>query len=101
MVNFLFIWIGLVICLADALGDDFWVAFFMASILAIRALHTGGILQKVTTKGTPHDIVELLRDKFVSLLFNNNLLLLADSSLTIKPKVEWPAVARVLDYTTC
>ena len=41
MVDLLFIWIGFVIRLADAFRDDFRVAFSVAGVLAIRALHTG------------------------------------------------------------
>ena len=68
MVDLFFLGICFIVCFADALGDHLGVALAMAGIFAIGTLHSSGVLQKVATKRTAHDIVELLRDEFVPLL---------------------------------
>ena len=98
MVDLFVVWIRLIIRLADALRDNLWIALPMTSILAVDTLHTGCVLQEVAAKGTPHDVVELLRDELVALFLDNLLLLLTDGSLAIEPKVERPPVTRVFDY---
>ena len=85
MVELLFIRIGFRIRFADALCDDFGIAFLVASILAILALHTGGVLQKFSTQCATHDIVELLKNKFVAVEFVNFFLALPDGTSTINP----------------
>ena len=47
MVDFLFVWVGLGVRLADTLGNDFVVAFLMTGILAVGTLHTGCVFEKV------------------------------------------------------
>ena len=89
MIDSILIWIGFIVCFADTLCNDFGVAFLMAGVLAIRTLHPGGILQEFTTKCTAHDIVELLLDKFMTLLLVDLFLLLSNSPLAIQPNVEW------------
>lgn len=49
VVDLLLVGIGLVVGLADTLGDDLRVAFAMASVFAIRALHARSILEKFST----------------------------------------------------
>jgi flagellar basal body P-ring protein FlgI len=49
VVDLLLVGIGLVVGLADTLGDDLGVTFTVASILAVRTLHTCGVLEEVST----------------------------------------------------
>lgn len=49
VVDLLLIGIGFIVGLADTLGDNLGVAFSMASILAIRALHTRSVLEEIST----------------------------------------------------
>ncbi len=84
MVDLFLVRIGLVVRLADALCDDFRVAFCVAGVLTVCALHSSRVLKEVTTKRTAHNVVELLLDKFVALLFVNFFLLLSNSSLSVE-----------------
>lgn len=101
MIYLLFVGVGFVIGFADTLGDDLRIAFAMASVFAIRALHTRSILEEFSTQRTAHDVVELLSDEFVTLLLVNLFLLLADSTLTVETNVERTAVLELLRYTDC
>ena len=49
VIQFLLIRVGFGIRLADALGDDLGVALSMASILAVLALHTRRVFEKIST----------------------------------------------------
>ena len=49
MVDLLLVGVGFVVCLTDTLGDNLRVAFFVASVLAIRALHTRSIFKEFST----------------------------------------------------
>lgn len=98
MIDLLLVWVRLVIRFADTLGDDFGIALAMASIFAVGTLHSRSIFQKITAKSTPHDIVELLRDEFVALLLVNLLLLLSDSTLTIKTDIKWSSIFELFGY---
>ena len=95
VVDFLFVRIGLVVGLADTLGDDLGIALFVASVLAIRTLHACGILEEFSTKRTAHDVVELLRDELVALLLVDLFLLLAHGTLTVKTDVKGTAVLQL------
>lgn len=92
MVNLLFIGIGLIIGFANTLGDNLRVTFAMASVLAIGTLHSCCVFQEVATKSTAHNVVELLGNELVPLLFVNFFLLLSDSTLTIQSNIEWSPV---------
>lgn len=92
MVDFLFIWIGLVVGLADTLGDNLWIAFLVTSVFAICALHACGVFEEFPTECATHDVVELLGNKFVALLFVNIFLLLTHSTLTVQTNIEGAAV---------
>lgn len=83
MVDFLLVRVGFVICLTDTLGDNLRVAFFVASVLAIRALHTRSIFKEFSTQRTAHDVVELLCDELVALLLVNIVFLLTHGTLTV------------------
>ena len=99
MVDLFLLWVGLVVCFADTLGDHLGIAFAMASVFAVGALHSSGVFQEVATKSTAHDIVELLRDKFVALLLVDLFLLLSDCTLTVETNVEWSPVLQLFGYT--
>lgn len=92
MVDFLLVWIGFVIRLADTLGDDFRVTFFVTRVLAICTLHACSILQEISTESATHNVIELLCNEFVSLFFMDLFLLLANSTLSIETNVKWPSI---------
>ena len=98
MVNFLLVRVGLIVRLAYAFGDDFGITFLVASVLAICALHACGVLEEITAKRTAHNIIELLRDEFVSLLLVYFLLFLANSALAIETDVELPPSFHLFRY---
>ena len=92
MIELLLIRVGLRIRFADTFSNDLGVAFFMACIFAILALHTSGILQELSTKSTTHDIVELLEHKFMAVKFMDLFFALADGTFTIKTNIEGSSV---------
>lgn len=92
MINFLLVWIGLIICFANTFGHDLWIALSVAGIFAVCTLHTSGIFKEVTTKSTAHNVVELLGNEFMALLLVDFLLLLADSTLSVKTNIKGPSV---------
>jgi hypothetical protein len=96
VVDFLFVWIGLIVGLANTLGDHFGITLAMAGVLAVGALHAGGVLQEIAAKRTAHNIVELLGDEFVSLLLMYLFFLLADSSLSVEADIEWSPILQLL-----
>lgn len=99
VVDLLFVGIGLVVGLANTLGDDLRVAFAMAGVLAIRTLHARSILEELSAQRTAHNVVELLGNELVTLLLVNLFLLLTDSALTVETDVEGTAVLQLLGYT--
>lgn len=88
MVDLFLVRVGLVVRLADTLGNDLGVAFAMASVLAIRTLHARGVFEELSTQSAAHDVVELLGDELVTLLLVNLFLLLAHGTLTVETDVE-------------
>lgn len=96
VVDLLLVGIGLVVGLADTLGDDLGITFAMTSIFAIGTLHAGSILQEIAAKSTTHDVVKLLRDELVSLLLVDFFLLLADGTLTVQSDIEWSSILQLL-----
>jgi hypothetical protein len=68
----------------------------MTRVVAVRALHTGGILQEFTTESTTHNVVELLLDELVSVLLDDIFFTLTDGTFTTKAKIEGLFVAGVL-----
>jgi hypothetical protein len=95
VVDFLFVRIGLVVGLADTLGDNLGIALFVTGVLAIRTLHACGILEEFSTKRTAHNVVELLRDELVTLLLVDLFLLLAHGTLTVKTDVKGTTVLQL------
>jgi hypothetical protein len=69
----------------------------MTSVFAIRALHASRILEEIATKSTTHDVVELLLHEFMSVHFMHLFLARTESTLTLKPKVEWTLVSVIFD----
>jgi hypothetical protein len=84
MVDFLFVRIGFIICLANAFGDNLRIALGVTSILAIAALHASRVFEEFAAKSASHDIVELLFDEFVTLFLNDFLFLLSNGTLPIE-----------------
>ena len=70
----------------------------MASILAVFALHTSGVLEEVAAQSAAHDVVELLYDKFVSVQLVDLFFTLSDSTLAVQPDIERPSVSVLLCY---
>ena len=99
MIDFSLIRIGLGVRLCDAFCDDFPVALFVTCEFTIGTLHSSGIFQKFSTKRATHDVVELLLDELVAILLVDFLLLLTNSTLTTKSKIEILLVFVLLDYT--
>lgn len=84
MIDLLFVGARVRIRLADALRYDLRVAAFVASVLAVGALHARSILEEISTQRTSHDVVEGLRSEFVAVLLHHILLLLPDSTFPAK-----------------
>ena len=101
VVDLLLVGIGLVVCLADTLGDDLLVALAVAGILAVRTLHTRSVLEELSAQRAAHDVVELLGNELVALLFVNLFLLLAHGTLAVETDIERPTVFELLGYVGC
>lgn len=97
MIDLLLIRISLRVGFTDTLCNHAGVTFGVAGVLAVLALHTGRVLQEVPAKCTSHNIVELLRHELVTKHLVNQLLALANGSLTVKTDIEWPPVLGLLD----
>lgn len=82
VVQLLLVRICLCIRFADTFRDDLCAAFLMACVLAVLALHTGRILEKVAAHRTAHDVVKLLEHKFVTIKLMYFFFPLAYSTLT-------------------
>lgn len=67
MVKLLLIRVGLRVRGTDTFGDDLGITFLVTSVFAVLALHTSRVLQKISAKGASHDIVELLKNKFMAI----------------------------------
>ena len=81
MVDLFFIQVRLRVRLANALGDHVPVAFCVACILAVLALHAGRVLEEVSAQSAAHDIVELNLDEFVAEHLVHFLLALSNGTL--------------------
>lgn len=97
MVDLLLLGVGLGIRLADTFGNNAGVALRVAGIFAVLALHTGRVLEEVTTECTAHDVVELPLHKLVSIHIVNFLLSLANSTLSTQSGAKFSFVVRRLD----
>lgn len=84
--------ICLCVRLANALGDDFGITLLMTEIIAIAALHTTGVLQKIATECAAHDVVKLLSDEFMAILLMNFLFPLTNSTFAIQSSISRPSI---------
>jgi hypothetical protein len=96
VVELLFLWICFVVCFADTLCNHVSVAFPVASVFAVCALHTGRVFEEVSAQGTSHDVVELLLNEFVAVHFVYLLLSLTNSTFTVKTQVNWSSIFHLL-----
>lgn len=101
VIDLLLVGVGLVVGLADTLGDHLRVAFLVTCVLAIRTLHAGSILEEFSTERTAHDVVELLGNELVTLLLVNLLLLLTDGTLTVETDIEGTTILHLFSYRRC
>jgi phosphatidylglycerophosphatase A len=95
VVDLFLVRVGFVVGLADTLCDDLGVTLAVTGVLAVRTLHACGILEEFSTQRTAHDVVELLSDELVTLLFVNLFLLLTHSTLTVKTDIERTTVLQL------
>ena len=98
VIDFGLVRIRLVIGLRDALGNDFPIATFVTRKLAVRTLHASRILKQFSTESAAHNVVELLLDKLVAILFVDFFLSLTDGSLTSKSLIECRLAFVLLDW---
>jgi hypothetical protein len=89
--------IGLGVGLGDALCDNFGVAFLVAGVVAVGALHASSILEEFTTEGAAHDIVELLLHELVTILLDHILFSLTNGTFTTQTEIKRLLVACILD----
>jgi len=89
------VWVGFGVGLSDALGNNLGVALLVTRVVAVRALHTGGILKELATERTTHNVVELLLDELVSVLLDDVFFTLANGTFATKTKIEGLLVAGV------
>jgi hypothetical protein len=99
VIDLLLVRIGLIVRLADTLGDNLGVAFAVAGVFAVRTLHSGRVFEEVSTQRTAHDVVELLSDELVALFLVDLLLLLPHGTLSIETDVEWSTILELFGYT--
>lgn len=92
MIKLLFIWVGFRIRFADTFCDYLGVAFFVTRIFAILALHTSRVFEKFSAESTTHDVVKLLKDKFMAVKLMNFFFALTDSAFTVETNVEGSSV---------
>jgi hypothetical protein len=96
MVEFSLIGVGFGVRLRDTFGDHLRITLFMASVVAVRTLHTGSVLEELSTESAAHDVVELLLNELVAVLFDDVLFTRANSAFSTKSDVEWRLINRVL-----
>lgn len=60
----------------------------MASVLAVGTLHASRILQKISAKRTTHNVIKLLCNELMSLLFVDFFFSLTDGPLTVETYIK-------------
>lgn len=100
VIELRFVWIALCVGLADALGDHLWIALFVTHIFAVCALKANGIFEQLPTEGAAHDVVELLRNKLVTVQLVDIFLSLADGTFAIQTGIEWSPFSGFLGWST-
>ncbi len=101
MIEFLFGGIRVSVGFADTFRNYLGIAFLMACVLAVFALHTSGVLEKVAAERASHDIVELLNHKFMAVQLVDLFFALAYSSLPVEPNIERSPVFVLFGETHC
>ena len=97
MVQFGLVRIGLGVGLRDALGHNLRIAFLVARVLAVRALHTGSVLEELSAESAAHDVVELLLHELVSVLLDDLFFALANGTLSTQAVGKGLRASGVLD----
>lgn len=97
VVDLLLVRIRLSIAFTDALRNDTRVAFRMASVLAILALHARRVLEEIPAQRAAHYVVELMLDELVSVHLVDLLLALSNGTLTSQAHVYWSSNLVSLD----
>lgn len=97
MIDLLLVWVGFGVTLADTLCNHAGIALGMAGVLAVLALHAGGVLEEIAAKRAAHNVVELVLDELVAVHLVDFLLALTNSALSAKSKVNRAAVRVRLD----
>ena len=97
MVDLLLVWISLRVALTDTLGDHAGIALSVTCIFAVLTLHSGRVLEEIATERTPHDVVELMLNKFMSIHFVNLFLALANGAFPAEADINRPAVLACFD----
>lgn len=98
MIDLLLVRVGFIVGLANTLGDDLGVTFPVTGVLAVGTLHTGSVLEEVSAQSAAHDVVELLRDELVALLFVDLFLFLTDGTLSVETNVKRTPVFKLLGW---
>lgn len=88
MVQFCLVRVTFRVRLANALGYNLRVAFFVAHVFAIRTLHAYCVLEQLSAQCTSHDVVELLCDELVTVEFVNIFLALTNGTFTVQTCVK-------------
>jgi hypothetical protein len=70
------------ISFANTFCDDFGITVFVARVFAILTLISRSIFEEFATKGTTHDLIELLHDEFMAVNFVHFFFSLTDCTLT-------------------
>jgi hypothetical protein len=73
--------------LGNALRNDLRITFLVACELAVGTLHTGRILKEIAAECASHDVVELLLDELVAILFMDFIFLLPNSTFAAETNV--------------
>lgn len=87
VIDLRLIGIRLSIGLRDTLRDNLRVALLVTREFTVGTLHTSRVLEEVAAKRASHDVVKLLLDKLVAILFVNFVFLLTNGTFTTKSKI--------------
>ena len=87
VIDLRLIGIRLGIGLRDTLRDNLRVALLVARKFAVGTLHTSRVLEEVAAKRASHDVVKLLLDKLVAILFVDFVFLLTNGTFASKTKI--------------
>lgn len=95
MIELGFVWVCFGVRLRNTLSDHSRVALLVTRVIAVGALHTSRVFEKVAAECAAHDVVELLLHKLVTILLDHVFLALTNSSLSTKTDIECCLVLRV------